>query len=155
MTAVLTPHRRAIVLLMLLTLVWGTNWPLFPMAVREMSVWTFRAVSVPFSGLVLLAVARLRGESLVVPRAALGVLLAVTVCYLMVWNIATAYAAVLIPSGQAAVLAFTMPLWAALIMFSALSTKQHVVLDIAGGLALALASHMVVRRMKVVSHDHA
>ena len=35
--------RRA---LALLTLVWGTNWPLFPYAVREVSVWTFRAVAV-------------------------------------------------------------------------------------------------------------
>ena len=37
---------RALVLLAILTLVWGTNWPLFPLAAREVSVWTFRAVSV-------------------------------------------------------------------------------------------------------------
>lgn len=142
MIAVLTPHRRAIVLLMLLTVVWGTNWPLFPMAVREMSVWTFRAVSVPFSGLVLLAVARLRGESLVVPRAAWGVLLAVTVCYLMVWNIATAYAAVLIPSGQAAVLSFTMPLWAALISWAVLG--QHMSPRLLMALALGTAAVVIL-----------
>ena len=38
--------RRAIVLLVILTLVWGTNWPLFAFAVREISMWTFRAVAV-------------------------------------------------------------------------------------------------------------
>ena len=37
---------RALVLLPILWLVWGTNWPLFPLATREVSVWTFRAVSV-------------------------------------------------------------------------------------------------------------
>ena len=33
----------------------------------------------------------------------------------MLWNIASTYSAILIPSGQAAVLGFTMPLWSALI----------------------------------------
>ena len=60
--------RRALILLAVLTLVWGTNWPLFPLAVREVSVWTFRAVSVLFAGLFLLAVARARGQSLAIPR---------------------------------------------------------------------------------------
>ena len=55
---------RAVILLVILTLVWGTNWPLFPLAVREVSVWTFRAVSVSIAGVVLLLVARLRGQSL-------------------------------------------------------------------------------------------
>ena len=36
--------RRAVVLMVVLTLVWVTNWPLFAFAVREISVWTFRAV---------------------------------------------------------------------------------------------------------------
>lgn len=41
-------------------------------------------------------------------------LAAAAFAYLGVWNIASTYAAVLIPSGQAAVLGFTMPLWAAI-----------------------------------------
>ena len=152
MTAVLTPHRRAILLLALLTVVWGTNWPLFALAVREMSVWTFRAVSVPFSGLVLLGVARLRGESLVVPRAAWGVLLAVTVCYLLVWNIATAYAAVLIPSGQAAVLSFTMPLWAALISWVVLGQRMSPRLLMALALGTAAVVLLVAPNFSVYAH---
>ena len=59
---------RALVLLVVLTLVWGTNWPLFPLAVREVSVWTFRSVSVLVAGVVLLLVAYLRGQSLVIER---------------------------------------------------------------------------------------
>ena len=65
----MTDKRRALVLLVMLTLIWGTNWPLFPLAVREMSVWTFRAIAVPVSGLILLAFAALRGMPLGVPRA--------------------------------------------------------------------------------------
>ena len=56
--------RALLVLLVILTLVWGTNWPLFAFAVREISVWTFRAVAVVLAGVTLLTVARARGQSL-------------------------------------------------------------------------------------------
>jgi drug/metabolite transporter (DMT)-like permease len=114
---------RALVLLAVLTLVWGTNWPLFPLAVREVSVWTFRAVSVSIAGVALLAVARLRGTSLVVPRRHWATIASATCFYLVLWNIASTYAALLIPSGQAAILGFTMPLWAALIGWAFLGEK--------------------------------
>jgi drug/metabolite transporter (DMT)-like permease len=135
--------RRALALLALLTLVWGTNWPLFPVVMREVSVWTFRAFSMTGAGLLLLAVARLRGQPLAIPRrhwraVAMGALI-----YLAVWNIASALAAVLIPSGQAAVLGFTMPLWAALISWGVLgerlSARQWLAVALAGCGVLLLA----------------
>jgi drug/metabolite transporter (DMT)-like permease len=86
-------------------------------------VWSFRAVSLSIAGLMLLAVARARGQSLVVPREHWPTVLGATVCYLLVWNIASTYAAVLIPSGQASVLGFTMPLWAALISWAFLGER--------------------------------
>ena len=96
---------RALLLLAVLTLIWGTNWALFPLAVREISVWTFRSVSVFGAGVVLLGVARLRGQSLVVPRRYWAPVALATCFYLVLWNIASTYAALMIPSGQAAVLA--------------------------------------------------
>jgi drug/metabolite transporter (DMT)-like permease len=106
---------RARALLAVLTLVWGTNWTLFPLAVQEVSVWTFRSFALLVSGLTLLSVARLRGLSLKIERQDRPTVLAASLAYLVVWNIASTYAAVMIPSGQAAVLGFTMPLWAAVI----------------------------------------
>jgi drug/metabolite transporter (DMT)-like permease len=108
-------RRRALVLLALLTLVWGTNWPLFPVVMREVSVWSFRAISMTGAGLLLLAVARLRGQSLALPRRTWFPVLGGALVYLSIWNIGSALAAVMIPSGQAAILGFTMPVWAALI----------------------------------------
>lgn len=120
------PHRippRVLVLLALLTLVWGTNWPLFAYATREVSVWTFRAITLGTAGLLLLAVAHLRGMSLVVPRGQRWTVVAAAVAYLVVWNIASTYSALMIPSGQAALLGFTMPLWAALITWAMFGEK--------------------------------
>lgn len=109
---------RTIPLVVVLTLLWGTNWALFPLALAEVSVWTFRAVTLVVSGVILLGLARLRGQSLAVPRAAWRVLVAASFVYLVVWNVATAFAAILIPSGQAAILAFTMPAWTVLVMWA-------------------------------------
>lgn len=105
---------RALSLLVILTLVWGTNWPLFSLAVAEVSVWTFRAVSCLAAGSLLLAYVRLRGGSVqIAPRYRPVVVLS---CFfsMVIWNISSTYAAVMLPSGQASVLGFTMPLWVAL-----------------------------------------
>ncbi|MBN8491663.1 MAG: DMT family transporter [Burkholderiales bacterium] len=121
------PHRavppRALFLLVVLTLVWGTNWPLFHFAVREISVWTFRAVAVTLAGVTLLAVARARGQSLAIPREYWPTIVVATFFYLVYWNIASTYSAILIPSGQASVLGFTMPLWSALISWAVLRER--------------------------------
>jgi drug/metabolite transporter (DMT)-like permease len=107
-----SPGRASVLpLVILLTALWGTNWGLFPVAVREVSVWTFRAICLVGSGAIVLLAARMRGLSLQVPRSERWPLVAAGLTYLVIWNIATTYAAVYLPSGQAAVLAFTMPAW--------------------------------------------
>ncbi len=113
-----SPLKTALPLVVVLTLVWGTTWVLFPLAVKEVSVWTFRAVSVTSAGFALLAIAALRGVSLSIPRSSWPTLVGAALVYLVIWNIATTFAAVLIPSGQAAILGFTMPLWATLIAWA-------------------------------------
>jgi drug/metabolite transporter (DMT)-like permease len=115
---------RAIALLVVLTLVWGTNWPLFAFAVQEVSVWTFRAVAVTLAGVALLAVARLRGQSLAIPPEYWPTITIATFFYLVLWNIASTYSAILIPSGQSAILGFTMPLWSALISWAVLGERM-------------------------------
>jgi drug/metabolite transporter (DMT)-like permease len=139
-----TVPRRALILLVILTLLWGTNWPLFAFAVREVSVWTFRAVSVTIAGVVLLAVARARGQSLAIPRRHWLRICIATALYLVLWNIASTYSAILIPSGQSAVLGFTMPLWSALISWAVLGERlpRRLMLAIALG-ATAVALLMV------------
>ena len=123
--ASITIPRRAIVMLVILTIVWGTNWPLFPMAVREISVWTFRAFSMVCAGLLLLLIARLRGLPMTLPRRHWRTVVLGTLFYLVLWNLTSTYAALLIPSGQAAVLGFTMPLWSALISWLVLGEKMR------------------------------
>lgn len=116
-------RRRATLLLGLLALVWGTNWALMPVAMREVSVWTFRSLTMTLAALVLLGAARARGLSLRVPRQHWPWVAGGALFNLALWNIATGMATILIPSGQAAVLGFTMPVWLALISFLVLGQR--------------------------------
>lgn len=108
---------RVLALLAGLTLIWGTNWPLFAIALAEMPVLTFRTIVLSAAIVVLWGMLRLRGESFAVPRDKWPALIAASSMNLFIWNIATSLAVLYIPSGHASVLSYTMPLWVALIGF--------------------------------------
>jgi drug/metabolite transporter (DMT)-like permease len=108
---------KVLALLAGLTLVWGTNWPLFRIVLDQLPVLTFRTGSLTVAIIVLGAIVRLRGESFAVPKGRWPALIAASTMNLTVWNIATSLAVLYIPSGHASVLAYSMPLWVALIGF--------------------------------------
>ncbi|HEX8348534.1 MAG TPA: DMT family transporter, partial [Hymenobacter sp.] len=135
---------KALPLIVVLSVVWGTNWALFPLAVREISVWTFRAICLFGSGAFLLLIARARGISLHVPpqhRLSLG---SAALAYLVVWNVGSTYAAILIPSGQAAILGFTMPVWTTLFSWLLLGEKPSKQLIFSVFLAAAGVAFLVI-----------
>ncbi|MCF8532290.1 MAG: DMT family transporter, partial [Reyranella sp.] len=101
---------KVLALLGLLTLVWGTNWPLFRIALDELPVWTFRTLVMGTAVLMLAAILAIRGDSFAVPKGKWPILIAASAMNVGVWNIATALAVLYIPSGHASVLAYTMPL---------------------------------------------
>jgi drug/metabolite transporter (DMT)-like permease len=85
------------------------------------------------AGAALFGVAKLRGEKLRVPRHLWAPLALASLFNIAIWNILTAAAVRYIPSGQAAVLAYTMPLWFAAISMLFLRERPN------GRLLLALA----------------
>ena len=102
-------------LLLALTLMWGTNWPLFRFALDELPVLTFRSGAL-LSGVVALGlIMLLRGESFAVPQGTWPALILAAAMNVGVWNVATSMAVLYLPSGHASVLAYTMPLWVAVI----------------------------------------
>jgi drug/metabolite transporter (DMT)-like permease len=108
---------KVLALLGALTLVWGTNWPLFRIALDEIPVWTFRTIVLLAAVAMLTVILLLRGESFAVPKGKWPALIAAAAMNIGVWNIATSLAVLYVPSGHASVLAYTMPLWVALLGF--------------------------------------
>jgi len=106
---------KVLALLGALTLVWGTNWPLFRIALEELPVLTFRTIVLATGTVMLAAIVAIRRESFAVPKGKWPALIAASAMNILIWNIATSLAVLYIPSGHASVLAYTMPLWVALI----------------------------------------
>src|ERR1051325_192780 len=73
--------------------------------------------------LMLTAILLVRGESFAVPEGKWPALIAASAMNIFIWHIATSLAVLYIPSGHASVLAYTMPLWVALIGFLAFGQR--------------------------------
>jgi drug/metabolite transporter (DMT)-like permease len=110
-----TLPRGAVVLLVLLTLFWGFNWPVMKFTLREVPVWTFRAVCLAGGALGLFAIAAASRLPLGVPRGQWPRLILISFCNITGWNLCTGYGVNYLPSGRAAIIAFTMPVWSILL----------------------------------------
>lgn len=102
-------------LLGLLALGWGFNWPIMKFVLREVPPLTFRSVCLLVGGVGMLLIARLAGQSIAVPRRYWSRLLMLTGCNTFGWNVLVIYGIALLPSGRAALLGYTMPLWSMLL----------------------------------------
>jgi drug/metabolite transporter (DMT)-like permease len=104
-------------------LFWGLNWPVVRVLLDHMGPWTLRAVGLSAGAAVLLLVTRLTGQSLRVPRGDRGRLLVAGLLNVAGFNLCAVFAQLSMPTSRAAILTFTMPLWAALFAWLALGER--------------------------------
>lgn len=95
-----------------LTLAWGFNWTALKVALAEVPPWTFRSLCLGLGSAVLFLALRAGGQSLAPPRGQWGRLWLLALLNITAWNMLVAFGVALIPSGRAAILAYTMPVWA-------------------------------------------
>jgi drug/metabolite transporter (DMT)-like permease len=107
-------HNEGIWLLAALALLWGANWPAMKLAVGEIGPWTFRTICLYVGAGGLFAVALVRRIPLGLPRGRIAVFAATSFLNVTVWHVTSAYGLTLLAAGRAVLVAFTMPLWAAL-----------------------------------------
>jgi drug/metabolite transporter (DMT)-like permease len=95
-------------------LLWGLNWPVVKIMLATASPWTLRAAGLTGGALVLLVLASATRTSLRIPRAHWRTLLIASVLNVALFNICAVFAQLSMPTSRAAILTFTMPLWASL-----------------------------------------
>lgn len=135
---------RGLVLLLAVGLFWGLNWPVMKISMEVIPVFTFRAIAVFFGALCLVAICRFMGYSLRVPRKEWPPLLLVTVL-IFGFTVLSGYGVLQTASGRAAVMAYTMPVWAiplgALLLAEPLTWRKLASLALGlGGMALLLVA---------------
>lgn len=107
-------NRKDFILLALLILSWGLNWPVMKMSVREFPPLTFRSLSM-IGGLAVIALAaRMQGASLRVPPGKAMTVIKLAVPNMLIWHAFIILGVKLLSSGRAAILGYTMPVWAVL-----------------------------------------
>ncbi len=106
--------RKDWVLLILLTLCWGINWPIMKIAVQNFPPIAFRTLCIAGAIPVLWAAARMQRTSLKISRDDLGTIFTLAIPNLMIWNIFMIVGVKMLSSGRAAILGYTMPVWAIL-----------------------------------------
>ena len=95
-----------------LTLAWGFNWTAMKVALAEVPPWTFRSLCLGLGAAVLFAALRAGGQRLVLPTGQWRRLWLLALLNITSWNMLVAFGVGMIPSGRAAILAYTMPVWA-------------------------------------------
>ena len=119
--------RQQLVILVVLTLCWGLNWPMMKMGVTGFPALTFRALSI-LLGIPVLALALVVMKvPFAVPRRSWPELLWLTATNMLVWHTCIILAVRTLSSGRAAILGYTMPIFSAVIgalLFSAALSRR-------------------------------
>jgi len=148
--------RRQLGILLLLTLVWGLNWPVMklgvsgpPQAPQPFPPLTFRALSM-WGGLPLLAAALVvLRVPLALPRRHWAEVARLAVPNMIVWHLVLIVALQALSSGRAAILGYTMPvfsaLWGAWVFGDRLTPRQWAGVAAAAGGVLLLLAHEFTR----------
>ena len=106
---------HAYVPMAILALIWGCNWPVLKLGVTEIPPLTFRTLTLPFAAAGLLAIARVSGESIAIPRAWWPKVAVLAFFNIAGWNGLVLFGVQQLPAGRSAILAYTMPVWATLV----------------------------------------
>lgn len=130
------------ILLALLTLGWGLNWPMMKMTLAEMPVWTFRGLCVASGATGLFMLAHIGGQAIRVPAGQWGRLIVIALCNVTLWNVLIGYGLQMLPAGRSAILAYSMPVWA--VLLSALILHEKLTPRRILGLTLGMAGMAVL-----------
>lgn len=134
--------RRLWWLLAGLTFAWGFNWTAMKVALAEVPPWTFRTLCLGFGSAVLFLALRVGGQHLAVPLGQWQRLAMLAFFNITCWNVLIAFGMTMIPSGRAAILAYTMPALA--IPLSVWILGERLTLRKLAGLALGMAGLALV-----------
>ncbi len=107
--------RRQLWALVALTLMWGINWPMMKLSLRELTPMYFRAITMTCGALWLYAFYRARGLRMWPVGSEWRSVVTLGLPNLLGWHTVSILGVKELASGRAAILGFTMPIWTVLI----------------------------------------
>ncbi|WP_342730301.1 DMT family transporter [Bradyrhizobium sp. B117] len=116
---------------------WGFNWPVTKFLLAELPPLTLRGVTGVLGALLLAALALIRRQRLKVEPAIWPRLLTAAVLNVTGWMVLMGLALLWLPASEAALIAYTMPVWASIIAWPVLGERPTVLRTL--GLVMAFA----------------
>lgn len=127
-----------VALIVLIGLFWGLNWPAVKILIGEIPPFTLRAIGFAASAVVLCTLARGRAETIMPQRAEWVQLIAAGLLTVFGFNVLTAFGQLITETSKAAIIAFTMPVWAAI--FAALFLGEKLGAGRVSAIALGMSA---------------
>ena len=112
-------------LVVVMGLGWGINWIAARIILDALPPWTMRTIGIGLGDLTLFAAAAIAGISLAVPRGERVKILIAGFFNVAVFGVGSAYAQVYGTTSRAIVIAYSMPIWSALLAHFVLQGKAQ------------------------------
>jgi drug/metabolite transporter (DMT)-like permease len=125
---------------------WGFNWPITKFLLGYLPPLTLRGTTGVVGAGLLAILALLRGQSLRVPRQLWPRLVAAAFLNVGCWMVLMGFALLWLPASEAALIAYTMPVWAAILAWPILGERPNMLRIISllmafAGLTAVLGAH--------------
>src|SRR2546429_6981540 len=104
---------------------WGSNWPVTKYLLSELPPLTMRGSTGVVGAALLAGLAILRGQSLRVPREMWVRLVLAAILNVACWMTLMGLALLWLPASEAALIAYTMPVWASLLAWPILGERPN------------------------------
>ena len=102
---------------------WGFNWPVTKYLLSELPPLTLRGSTGVIGAALLLVLAIIRRQSLAVPRAMWPRLVLYGLLNVTAWMVLMGIALLWLPASEAALIAYTMPVWASILAWPVLGER--------------------------------
>jgi drug/metabolite transporter (DMT)-like permease len=104
---------------------WGFNWPVTKYLLSELPPLTLRGTTGVVGATLLAALALVRNQSLRVPRELWGRLVLAAFLNVACWMVLMGLALLWLPASEAALIAYTMPVWASMLAWPILGERPN------------------------------
>ncbi len=104
---------KGYILLIIAMLGWGTSWPFIKLGLNEIPPWTYRGLIAPAAATLIFGFILLSRRKFVWPTGQWKVLIVASLLNISGWHVFSALGLRELGAGHGAIIAYTMPLWAA------------------------------------------
>ena len=135
-------NAKDLLMVLIVTVSWGMNYPVMKFVVNTYPPSAFRAYTFLLGFFCLAVYARIKGISLSIPIKERWPVFKLSIFNMVGWHLPMIYGVSMLNSGRAAIIGYTMPVWA--LLASALLFKEKITWRAMLGIVLAMCAALLL-----------